>query len=234
MLLWSAIRRAYLALGVLTFAAFPSPSGATPGDVLVLRVDAVSLYEEPSREAALIRQLTVGQRLLEFRREGDWVEVGLFQAVAVRGWLPGVAVRRELATPYPPPRKSARQQAAKGDRTVHQFTLDVGGTPALAFRGTCWVIGPHGTEERLPFAGLVPYRATAGGAAISCLVRKTDAFGRLRVMLRVDSEEVAEAQTSAPYNSLRVRSDGPWGAAVAVRGSVGLLIPRHVEPASGR
>jgi hypothetical protein len=60
-------------------------------------------------------------------------------------------------------------------------------------------------------------------------VRKQDAFGRLSVTLSGASGKIARAVTRAPFNWVRVRSDGPWGEAKADRGAGAVFLLDRVS-----
>lgn len=223
------MRASFCWLIIAAFAlAAVATARATPGSVLVTRTDGVPLRAEPALMAAALRDLEQGQRLLEFRRRGDWVEVAVFGLVGVRGWVRSESVTPEQAlagAPVAPP--SPERGTDTGE--IGSFVLDVAGTPALAFRARCQLAASDGERPVAEHAGLVPQRIAMTADAVSCRVRKHDAFGRLRVSLRSGMTVVAAAETRAPYNWVRVRSDGPWGAAGGLRGSVGLVFPAGPE-----
>lgn len=223
-------RHALLLAAALLLGLVPLRSGeASPGSVLIPLADRVALRDAPSPAAPVLQVLEPGDRLLEFRRRDGWIEVAVFGAVGLRGWLRSSEVT--LERPAPPPAKPTPPEAPPRDDGVSAFTLDIGGTPAMAFRASCRLVAGDEEDERISFSGLAPDRAVAEAAAISCTVRKTDAFGRLEVALRVERQTVAAARTTAAYNWVRVRSAGPWGGAAGWRGSVGLVIPREPGPA---
>jgi hypothetical protein len=215
------------------FLALPLAAQATPGAVLVPRSDAVRLYHNPSTSSDVLQVLTRGHRLLEFRRRDGWIEVAVFRAVGLRGWLRSSEVVRERAIPDPPPPNPARQATLSEESPAYSFELFVAGTPALAFRASCRVVAGDTSEETLKFAGQVPHRATLAADAVSCTVTKTDSPGRLEVRLLRASRRLAAERTTAAFNWVRVRSDGPWGAAGSLRGSVGLVVSQPPEPPPG-
>jgi hypothetical protein len=214
-------------LGLILAAA--RPGQATPGEVLVPRLDHVPLRASDSAAAPRLLFLDRGQRLLEFRRQGEWVEVAVFGMVAVRGWVRSDSVMVEPALPDPPPARPASPESTAAEAGTRSFVLDISGTPALAFRAKCRVVDADGTAQTIERAGLSPERFAAEAAAISCRVRKADADGRLRVRLHAGRVPLAEAQTRAAFNWVRVRSDGPWGSAGGLRGSVGLVLREPSE-----
>ena len=217
-----------LIVAALTLVA-ATAAQATPGAVLVTRAEGAPLRADAGPTATLLRRLERGQRLLEFRRRGVWVEVAVFGLVGVRGWLRSddlVAEQASPATPAaPPPLAGPAEEAA-----VASFVLDIAGTPALAFRASCRVVAAAGTQHTTEVAGLVPQRFAMEAEAVSCRVQKRDVSGRLRVSLSGGTTLLAAAETRAAFNWVRVRSDGPWGVAGGLRGSVGLVLPRTPEP----
>ena len=205
---------------------------ATPGEVLVPRSDGIELYEAPRSSAPVLRTLDSNDRLLEFGREGEWVRVAVFRMVDGRGWVRLADVQAESAVQESQPVEGARdgpEHAGDGE-ILHRFVLDIDGTPAIAFRASCRVVGRREDEQKFDFVGLVPDRAIADARAISCIVRKADTHGRLRVALHSEDVRVATAETRAAFNWVRVRSDGPWGPAQAARGSVALVVPTLSGP----
>jgi hypothetical protein len=134
----------------------------------------------------------------------------------------------------------AASLAAAPGRAV-DFLIAIDGTPAISFRGECTVI-VEGTTESVEFRALVPKSYVVEGTAASCTVQKMDSFGRLDVRLMIAEEVIAQADTRASFNWVRVRSDGPWGPARGVRGTQrtilfgapqqpeGPTVPRLVEP----
>ena len=67
-------------------------ASATPGDILFIKADEVSLHAVPDAGAPVILRLKAGHKLIEFKRRGAWIKVGVFGAVGKVGW-----VRRNVA-----------------------------------------------------------------------------------------------------------------------------------------
>lgn len=202
---------------------------ATPGAVLVLHEDGVPLRVEGRPSAPVLLSLERGQRLLEFRRQDGWVEVAVFGMVGVRGWLHSDAVAAEPWPSDPPSAPPAPSESTAEAAASRAFVLGIAGTPALAFRAICRVVAADGEQRTARQEGWVPERITGNASAVSCRVRKTDVQGRLRVTLRFGETPPVSAQTRAAFNWVRVRSDGPWGGAGGLRGTVGLLLPRALD-----
>lgn len=177
--------------------------------------------------ARTLRRLDHTDRLLEFRRQGDWIKVAVFRVLDGRGWVRSADVLAERAIPEPPPPKPAFPKSDQsGDERFARFVLALEGTPAIGYGALCRVSARADEEERLEFAGFIPDQVTLEAGAVSCVVRKTDAFGRLRASLFAGDTEVAGSTTRAAFNWVRVRSDGPWGPAQATRGSVVVAFPK--------
>lgn len=217
--------------GGFAFGADGAP--ATPGDILyVLRSD-VPLRAEPRADAAVKGVMRRGQKVLEFAREAGWTRVGVFGAVGLEGWLPTAALG-----PNPEDADEASRgelHEAPGDSEAAppppaappRFDLTIEGTPGLGYSGDCRIVAGGGTVER-SLRGLVPGRYRVDAQGLSCVVRKRDAFGRLIVTLYRDGRAIVGAETAAPFNHVRVRSDGPWGKARASRGAI--AVPRFTPP----
>ena len=218
-----------LALTVLGAGA----ARATPGDILLVEAEEASLRAAPETTAPVILRLRAGRRLIEFERRGTWVRVGVFGAVGKVGWvrqdlaagreperaalilpdiLRGPGAARPDLVPLPAPPATAGHPAV--------FRLAVTGSPALRYTGKCDLIGPDGRSRPRKIAGLVRTEIEFVATAILCRVHKQDSRGRLRATLRRDGVPIAEAETTAPFNHVYVRSMGPWGKAKGVRGAL--------------
>ncbi len=235
-------RCATAALALALTALGAGAASATPGDILFVEADQASLRAAPEAAAPVILRLKAGRRLLEFERRGAWIRVGVFGAVGKVGW-----VRRDLAAgrepesvgldllevrrgpgaarpdpaPLPTPPATAELPA--------EFRLVLTGSPALRYSGRCTLIGADGRSRRRKIAGLVRAEIEFLATAILCRVHKQDSRGRLRATLRRAGVLIAEAETTAPFNHVYVRSAGPWGVAKGVRGTVLTRRPRVVQ-----
>ena len=209
---------------------------ATPGDILFVEAEAAPLRAAPEATAPVILRLEAGRRLIEFERRGAWVRVGVFGAVGKAGWVrQNLAAEREpenagldppeikrgpgAARPDPTP-LPAPPTAAPSDAAAGAFRLALTGSTALRYAGTCSLIGTDGRSRRRKIAGLLRAEIEFLATAILCRVHKQDSRGRLRATLRRAGVLVAEAETTAPFNHVYVRSAGPWGVAKGVRGAV--------------
>jgi len=235
------VRRIARGVLVLTLVSGPmvDPSRADPGDTIRPRQEEVPIYEQPDGSSAVVRRLSTSDRLLEFRRQDGWVKVATHRMLGW-GWVRADDVIL-LRQPPQEPENSKRdgpgipdgsEQVAEDDPVYFPLLLDIDGSPAVEFRGECLLVTRDDREVRRKFADAIPTQFELEAVAVSCRVRKTDSFGRLRVRLLEDDRVIAWAITTAPFNSVHVWSRGPWGAAGASRG-FGALIPapvRHAAP----
>lgn len=210
------------------------PTWATPGDILIVRAQEVNLREDPSRDSAVRLRLKAGQKLMEFERREGWVRVMVFGAVGMEGW-----VRRDRVAPEPRESRVPAPSPPRAGPTIlpetTAFVASVSGSPALEFRSECHFVDDHGRHTHKVRRGLSPAELTFDALAVSCTVQKFDSRGRLRVTLFRSQEIIASAETAAPFNWVRVRSDGPWGRAGGIRGDIptSSVLPR-VSPRSDR
>ena len=220
---------------LLLLAVMPAAGPrAANGDIWQIRESSSRILAAPRAGADVVLRLQPEHRMVEFARRGDWLRVGVFRRVGIEGWIPvgsvvrsPVAARAEAGDTL----KSPQEELASIDReegTAETFELVIRGRPGLAFKGTCRAVGRVGIERRLSISGHVPARFSFRAAALSCRVRKWDARGRFVAVLLRAGRTIADARTSAPYNLLRVRSEGPWGAALAERDRGALFTPRPV------
>jgi hypothetical protein len=212
---------------------------ATPGDILYVDADGAVLHAAPEAAAPVVLWLEAGRKLIEFERRGGWLRVGVFGAVGKAGWvrqdraavrepesagleLPEVVRGPGAARPGPAVRPAAAAPAVV-------FRLVLTGTMVLEYAGHCDLIGVDGVSRRRTFAGLIPAEIEFAAAAIRCRVRKQDFRGRLGAALRRAGALIAEAETSAPFNHVVVRSAGPWGVAAGRRGVVRIRWPSATQ-----
>lgn len=195
---------------VLAVAQVPS-SLASPGEEFTVRESGIALRAQPSKTAESLLTLTPADRLVEFERRGGWVRVGVFRQVGGFGWVQAddlVPLPRPAPPPQPTPQPTPRAAAPP-------FLLKIDGTPAILYRGSCTLLGADGVTRSFPLSGPIPKDYSFDTAAVSCLVRKWDARGRMWLRLYRGRALLAELQTSGPFNQVWVHSDGPWGPADA-------------------
>lgn len=209
-------------------------AAATPGDILYVLETDLPLRVEPRADSAVKGIMRHGQKVLEFSREAGWVSVGVFGAIGLEGWLPAASLGRTLeGAGATVPGVPHGQEGDSADRpappaAAPPFDLMVEGSPGLSYSGECRTLGTGGTTVERSFSGLVPARYRFEAAALRCILRKRDAFGRLIVTLFQYGRPLVRAETAAPYNHVRVRSNGPWGRARASRGAI--AVPQFTPP----
>jgi hypothetical protein len=221
---------AWLAICLLALLADPGALRAAPGERLVVRGSEVPLREAPQADAPVVLLLGPEHRLVEFARREDWVKVGVFETVGAFGWLPADAVE---AAPAPVPLPEPEPAPIVTAPSLPVYHLQLSGRPALLFRATCRIIG-GGRDRTLKFDATLPKSYRWEAEAVSCRVLKMDALGHLRARLYKSDSLIASRQTTAPFNYVRVRSDGPWGGSRASRGSTGFVTrPLPPKPPGG-
>jgi hypothetical protein len=234
--------RAAVFLWLFLFLA-ASGARATPGDTLVTLERMVDLYDAPETARAPIAMLEQGQKLMEFERRGGWVRVGVFGTLGQEGWVRASAVGPPLPaeeddSPASPADKDEQGEVESLDdyERAMTFLIDVSGTPALSFRALCRIVTPNGETIQRELEGWVPKQYRVGAQAVSCVIQKRDAQGRLRARLYLDDRALAVASTRASFNWVRVRSDGPWGQAGGIVGDLGIIgeVPNFPKEESPR
>jgi hypothetical protein len=191
------------------------------------------LRAAPAASAQVILRLKAGRRLLEFERRGAWIRVGVFGTVGTAGWVRQdlIAGREPESTALNPPEILRGTGAAEPDlapppapprsaEVPARFRLSLTGSVALSYAGTCDLIDPDGRSRRRKLSGLVRTEIEFLANAILCRIHKQDSRGRLRATLRRAGVLIAEAETTAPFNHVYVRSIGPWGVAKGLRGTI--------------
>lgn len=79
--------RSFILAALLLAGLFPSTANAAPGDELVIIDTIVNLREQPSTDAKILLKLAQDRRLIEIRREGEWVEVYTDRDDIGAGWV---------------------------------------------------------------------------------------------------------------------------------------------------
>jgi len=221
-----------IAAGHIVFVT--GSASATPGDILYVLEADQPLHAEPRAGSAVRGVLRRGQKALEFAREAGWTRVGVFGAVGLEGWLPTASLGRTpedtdaAARGEPQAEEGEREAGAAEPLTRPRFDLAVEGSPGLAYSGECRILDAGETTDEQALRGLVPARYRFEAEGLRCILRKRDAFGHLIVTLLQDGHPIVRAETAAPYNHVRVRSDGPWGKARASRGAI--AVPQFTPP----
>jgi len=104
--------------GLLLFLTLGSASNAAPGDVLYVQASAVNVHQFPNLEGAVLTRLSRGSKVVEVRREGDWIRVRNYQPNSAEGY-----VRGSLLRSTPPSNDRAGQQLT--DQQILNLTWDV-------------------------------------------------------------------------------------------------------------
>ncbi len=236
---------AWFIAGILC-GGLPADLAAAPGEIHFVGTGGASLRAEPGLDAAAPVRLAAGQRLIEFRRMGSWLRVGLLGGAPAQGWV----AESEVVTPERAPQNQSQNQsrpsAPEGANVSGgtgpdspPFRLEIFGRPGLRFKARCRLVDVRGAETVKRFNGQIAQEWRLQAEAVSCRVQKWDAFGRLSLRLWDGDVLVAEISTAAVFNSLAVRSDGPWGHSRSSRGRVKAIgIPpgtagRSLEPLKG-
>ena len=222
---------------------------ATPGQILYVHAAGANVRSAPGTENSVIMKLARGDKLMELERRGAWLRVLSARKIGMEGWIHSSLVdphQPEESKTHSPVGSLPNNVGTADDPSVvsqaRRFQLAVSGSPAMAVRAECIVITEMGERKRVKAETVTPLTYAIGAQALSCLIQKRDAMGRLKVALLHAGQFIASVDTAAPYNYVRVRSDGPWGKARAFRGSVptplwqhGLLKQRRptVPPLSG-
>jgi hypothetical protein len=102
-----------IALVPLFSLAFATAANATPGERFYIQEEGASVHEAPNAAAPVVRLLERGDRVIEFRREGSWVKVGIFGTVGKDGW-----VQSAHLGPEPPEEPTAAVE------TPHEYRLE--------------------------------------------------------------------------------------------------------------
>ena len=118
---------------------------------------------------------------------------------------------------------------SSGHSAAEIFLLEVSGSPAIEFRANCKLINEAQDIEHAELNGSIPETYEIDAEAASCKIQKLDDIGRLTVTLSADDEIIASKSTAAPFNWIRVRSDGPWGRAKATRGAQRVIRPHGTK-----
>lgn len=214
------------------WVAVALPAHATPGQILYVQPEITNVRGAPSTSARVVMRLERGHKLMEFERRGKWIRVLIAGTLGNEGWVHGALVAtRPLGDTSPSPTKSQTTGAREKERTEARprtgFILDLSGSPAMAVRVSCQLVTRAGKRGHIEVESLTPKRFTFDGEALSCIVQKRDNRGRLEVALLRERSLIASAATAAPFNYVRVRSDGPWGNAKGTRGAVAIPLLRR-------
>ncbi len=94
---------AFVLFGCLVAA---TAARAMPGDRLYTQDSAVDVYQEPSEDAPTLVMLDEGHEVVEIKRQGAWVKIGVYRisaSGAVTGFIGNQGwVQDYLLAPRPP------------------------------------------------------------------------------------------------------------------------------------
>ena len=201
---------------------------ASPGQILAVQGGDAVLRTAPRSDAEAVVTLTPDHRLIEFERRDGWVRVGVFRLVGAFGWVP--ADRLMPVVRAPPPEPEPEPVPVPSVPSGSRFRVEISGSPAVSYRGECTLVGDTGARRKVALAGTIPDRQRFVGGALSCVVQKWDARGRLRVGLYQGGRLIAYKDTAAAFNYVRIRSAGPWGGARSTRGDFPRIRAQSGEP----
>jgi len=221
--------RILLLISIVSYSCWllPIRADATPGETHRVVSHSATLRTSPLRDAEVVMNLAAGQRLMELQRIEKWVRVLVFGRIGVEGWVRRSSIEEETthelesSSAEPTPK---REVAFSGREKRVQYIVDISGSPGLSYVGDCVFVDKSGDRNRYDFKGLVPRRFKLTADALTCIVQKWDSHGRLKVGLFKGSNVLVRVETSAPFNYVRVRSDGPWGERSAFRGAIPSII----------
>lgn len=171
---------------------------------------ATTAYSETSSRSAPVAQLEAGRAVEALERWASWVRVRFGPAPGDSGWV----VIQKLGR-APPEGGDAASAAPESPG----FLLRISADETRSLRVVCDVIDARGGEVERAFQKQTPAAIRfAGARAVSCKIRdrlRSEVPG-LHAELQRGGRALLRAQTDAIYaRELRLRSEGPWGAAGA-------------------
>lgn len=111
--------RKVLYVGLVTLMeTLASVCQAAPGDELFVQASDVNLRQYPSLEAAVLTRLDQGTKVVEVRREGDWVRIRSKEIDEKEGYVHGSLLR----SAPPGDGRAARQPT---DERILNLTWDI-------------------------------------------------------------------------------------------------------------
>ncbi len=198
------------AIAALCCLGFGAVAWAMPGDKLFAREDGVAVRHDPRPDAAVAMRLEPGRMLVELKRRGAWVKVGVYRIgasgeatgfIGAEGWVPGALVgpappgdgRRTVARrpSVAPPEPGAARDGAAAERpslavapvAATEFMLTFARPILATFRARCRIVTPAGKIIRRKLRGTMPARFRIPARAVSCTAFSLPS-GRLSVTLR--------------------------------------------------
>jgi uncharacterized protein YgiM (DUF1202 family) len=107
-----------LSIVLLCACAVAGSALAAPGDILYVQGNVVNMREGPSTKHPVVLKLRKGHKLMEFQRQGRWVEVGADRTGGKSGWIHSSLVGKQFiggATTAPTDPKFQKFKAAFDD-----------------------------------------------------------------------------------------------------------------------
>lgn len=105
--------------------ALPAPAAAAPGDVVEVTSERVNLRAGPSTQTDVVGQASAGDRLVERRREGAWIEARAEAGGATPVWIHASLVRPVPGAKAAPP--AARPSTGGGGASLVRFRSAIDG-----------------------------------------------------------------------------------------------------------
>lgn len=93
--------------------------------------------------------------------------------------------------------------------TNYDFTIRVSGTERLIFSGHYSIVGAKALSEPVPAYGTAHGEYKGKGSLVLCSFRKLTEEGVLKVEILKDSKVVSEAETSAPFGYVSLKTPMP-------------------------
>jgi hypothetical protein len=190
---------------------------ASPGDTLYVQSQSAHIYEAPSANTPVVMQVNQGQKLKEFRRQGEWVKVIIYGEVGKEGWIEGSFVGpkslADTAAESQAPEKDGIVGAVetpkpKAKSLLRKFAFKATGRGGI--KGYCRYKTANGAVKRFKIVHVNKlYRKRA--KAIWCSVSSRSLKARLTVQLwgdgyLLDSKEIRTRSKPIPCGT------GPYGA----------------------
>ena len=91
----------------LSLCAGAGPVAGAPGDVADVQGDIVNVRAGPGIEYPVVQKLAAGHRLVEFRRDGEWVEIGADLGGDRFGWMHASLLDAQPAEVAEPPKAAS-------------------------------------------------------------------------------------------------------------------------------
>jgi hypothetical protein len=185
---------------------------ATPGQVHEIAGETAELLEGPVEEALVVATLPRGARVMELKRQDDWVQVGVLELVGVKGWIRSTELVAS-ASSAPAEQEAVEQDPAEETDEASDlpvYLLVVQPQAARRFRGQCNVglDGIWAEPLRFSGSGLRSYRFRARFA--SCEIRSEGLEAHRFEVCLFRNGRLISYHGGAAVSRLIVRSEGPW------------------------